>query len=232
MLTLPIKNPWFSMIRAGEKREEYREETEYWRTRLETAFGKEIHQAAEQQAETWIRLRNGYGADRPSIQARVRLRIGQGRPEWGAEPGVEYYVLVIQAVYDEKAGMSLFWSEEPKPPAPQPAEADPATWTTMPDVIMFIGRFMHDGINVRTEVVEAFTCGCCYWFAHILAARFGDEYGAEIVVDYVANHFGTRIRGRVYDITGDVTEGHTWEPWDACDDDLLRKRITDDCIMF
>ena len=115
MLTLPIKNPWFSMIRAGEKREEYREETEYWRTRLETAFGKEIHQAAEQQAETWIRLRNGYGVDRPSIQARVRLRIGQGRPEWGAEPGVEYYVLIVQAVYDEKAGMSLFWQEEPKP---------------------------------------------------------------------------------------------------------------------
>lgn len=100
MLTLPIKNPWFSMIRAGEKREEYRETTEYWRARLETAFGKEIHQAAEKRSEAWIKLRNGYGADRPTIQVRVSVRIGEGRPEWGAMPGVEYYVLVIHEVHD------------------------------------------------------------------------------------------------------------------------------------
>lgn len=31
MLTLPIKQEWFDMICRGEKREEYREVTEYWR---------------------------------------------------------------------------------------------------------------------------------------------------------------------------------------------------------
>ena len=107
-------------------------------------------------------------------------------------------------------------------------EQDPA-----PDVLMFIGRFSTDDRGTRWEVVEAFTNGCCYWFAHILEARFRDQYGAHIVVDYVANHFATRIANdHVYDITGDVTEGHTWEPWAACSDPALRKRITEDCIMF
>lgn len=111
---------------------------------------------------------------------------------------------------------------------PAPAQAaDPA-----PDVLMFIGRFSTDGWETRREVVEAFTRGCCFWFAYILAARFGRQYGAEIVTDYVANHFATRIGGRVYDITGDVTEAGTWEPWAECNDARLRERIIEDCIMF
>lgn len=37
MLTLPIKRKWFDMICRGEKREEYREVTEYWRKRIDSA---------------------------------------------------------------------------------------------------------------------------------------------------------------------------------------------------
>lgn len=112
-------------------------------------------------------------------------------------------------------------------PAPPPASDDP-----VPDILMFIGRFSTDGQGTRWEVVEAFTQGCCFWFSYILAARFGQQYGAEIVTDYVANHFAARIAGRVYDITGDVTDAGKWEPWAECNDALLRQRIIDDCIMF
>ena len=38
MLTLPIKRKWFDMICRGEKREEYREATEYYRTRINSAI--------------------------------------------------------------------------------------------------------------------------------------------------------------------------------------------------
>ena len=101
------------------------------------------------------------------------------------------------------------------------------------DVLGFIGRFKTDGRFAREEVIECFTCGCCYWFAFILRERFREQYGAHIVVDYVAGHFAARIGGRrVFDITGDVTAGHQWEPWDACTDVSLHKRITKDCIMF
>ncbi len=112
-------------------------------------------------------------------------------------------------------------------PAPPPASDDP-----VPDILMFIGRFSTDGQGTRWEVVEAFTQGGCFWFSYILAARFGQQYGAEIVTDYVANHFAARIAGRVYDITGDVTDAGKWEQWVECNDALLRQRIIDDCIMF
>lgn len=98
----------------------------------------------------------------------------------------------------------------------------------LPEVLMFIGRFSTDGNDIRREVVECFTRGCCYWFAYILRARFGGE----IMVDYVANHFGCRIDGEVYDITGQVTDTYKWERWLDCDDVALKKRIDEYCINF
>lgn len=53
-LILPLKKKWFDMIASGEKKEEYREIKEYWRTRfqqnkrtirkdgLQRGFGKKI----------------------------------------------------------------------------------------------------------------------------------------------------------------------------------------------
>ena len=40
-------------------------------------------------------MRNGYSKDSKAIKARCRLRIGKGRPEWGAEPDKQYYILEI-----------------------------------------------------------------------------------------------------------------------------------------
>lgn len=45
-------------------------------------------------------------------------------------------------------------------------------------------------------------------------------------------NFVTQIQGRLYDITGDVTEKYQVKPWDALDDELLKKRIVRDCILF
>lgn len=100
------------------------------------------------------------------------------------------------------------------------------------DVLGFIGRFSMAGTGKpRQEVIEAFTCGCCFWFARILEERFVG-LNPVIMTDYVENHFGTQIAGRVYDITGDVTEGHKWEPWSECEDASLVRRITEYCIYF
>lgn len=96
----------------------------------------------------------------------------------------------------------------------------------MNSVDKFIGRF-HE--NETTS--DTFQYGCCYWFAYILFRRFLTEE-AKIMYDEVANHFGTRVYGKVYDITGDVTGKYKWEPWDRLDDMLLKERITRDCIMF
>lgn len=91
-------------------------------------------------------------------------------------------------------------------------------------VSRFIKRF-HD----YTDVDSVFTNGCCYWFAYIIKGRF-DE--AKIMYDSINNHFGTMINDRVYDVTGDVTDKYSWEPWENFDDELEKSRIVRDCIKF
>lgn len=96
----------------------------------------------------------------------------------------------------------------------------------MNDVQNFLSRF-HSNKDIDT----VFTSGCCYWFAAVLFGRFIRD-GAEIMYDQTVNHFGTKIKGRVYDITGDVTNKYKWESWSKMNDESLRKRIVRDCIMF
>ena len=88
----------------------------------------------------------------------------------------------------------------------------------------FLMRF-HDYENVD----DVFQKGCCYWFSMILHMRFPDS---RIMYDQAFNHFVTEIDGRLYDITGDVTEKYNVIPWDEYSDDLHRIRIIRDCIMF
>lgn len=97
------------------------------------------------------------------------------------------------------------------------------------EVLNFLNRFTEDG--ERQQVCDAFTRGCCYWFAYILAERFCDD-GPVIMYDEVMNHFGTMLDSIVYDITGDVTGFYDWHPWDDLEDDVLRARVVRDCINF
>ncbi|MDY0292554.1 MAG: hypothetical protein RBR02_09500 [Desulfuromonadaceae bacterium] len=87
MLTLPIKKKWFDMIASGEKKEEYREKTDYWAVRLHN-----------QGPEFAVRFRNGYSLNSPSLDAICSYRIGKGKEEWGAEKDKNYYVLIIHEI--------------------------------------------------------------------------------------------------------------------------------------
>lgn len=96
MLTLTIKKQWFDMICSGAKREEYREITPYYNTRFESiGLLDSKHEPTGKLAE--ICLRNGYSIQSPSLMVRVRLRKGEGKLEWGAEKGKQYFVLEILA---------------------------------------------------------------------------------------------------------------------------------------
>ena len=89
MLTLPIKKQWLDMILSGEKKEEYRAVTPYWTRRFQRVllFG-----------ERTIKLRAGYSKTSPEAIVRFSLKRGTGKPEWGADPGTEYWVLTIKEV--------------------------------------------------------------------------------------------------------------------------------------
>lgn len=104
MLTLPIKQPWFKMILSGQKPEEYRARTQYWEARLETAFDCTIAEAIQNGARAVVCFRNGYRTNSPSFTALVRLWIGPGREEWGATPGVEYFILRILEINQKEGG--------------------------------------------------------------------------------------------------------------------------------
>lgn len=95
MLTLTIKKKWFDMILSGEKKEEYRECKPYYQKRFFPYIGFEIVNGKETRREFTVRLRNGYDVRSPSVIAKCTVRRGTGKPEWGAEPEKEYYVLDI-----------------------------------------------------------------------------------------------------------------------------------------
>lgn len=119
MLILPIKKRWFDMILSGEKKEEYRDIKEYYETRFQNLFGaitihplyppdnfldrseyellqgEAVPEEIRKEGIQEIIFRNGYSKNSKEIKARCRLRIGKGRPEWGAEPDMQYYILEI-----------------------------------------------------------------------------------------------------------------------------------------
>lgn len=112
MITLLIKKKWFDMIRTGEKKEEYRDIKPYYITRFlkEMRFPKswrknqndikwflaELEQIAPNfYTDITIQFRNGYHKDAPTLLCKCRLRVGYGKPEWGAEPEVKYFILDI-----------------------------------------------------------------------------------------------------------------------------------------
>ena len=111
MLIMPIKRKWLEMIRSGEKKEEYRDIKSYdtvrFRHLMTYAPWKEEHTLAAIRSATdrggipiTVILRGGYSALSPAIQVSGKLVIGEGKPEWGAEPGKEYYIIRIEEYED------------------------------------------------------------------------------------------------------------------------------------
>lgn len=75
------------MIATGVKKEEYRDMSPYYISRLgKYADGQPFR----------IRLRAGYRKASPLMECTVTLHEGPGREEWGAVPGWEGYILKIQ----------------------------------------------------------------------------------------------------------------------------------------
>lgn len=109
-LILPIKKQWFDMIKNGTKKEEYREIKPYWAKRFAKYFGRfyntreipdvdgNIPKYVWSNEKMVVRFRNGYGSNVPEIHCEVSIREDYGKEEWGAVPGVKYYVLMIHRV--------------------------------------------------------------------------------------------------------------------------------------
>ena len=118
ILTLHLKRKWFDLIKSGEKKEEYRTQTCYWIKRFLTCdehfldylwdascvypnalemFNYNLKNTFRIKQFDRIRFVLGYpnltDEERILEFKNPKIRIGTGRPEWGAVPGVNYFVI-------------------------------------------------------------------------------------------------------------------------------------------
>ena len=106
-LTLSLKKQWFDMIKSGEKKEEYREiKPKYLSLFCNTIKSGEPNKYNELNVSFKLRwnlefdklvFTLGYpkagDKERRIVFMNPKIRIGQGRPEWGAEQGKNYFVI-------------------------------------------------------------------------------------------------------------------------------------------
>lgn len=90
-LTLSLKKKWFEMIRAGVKLEEYREIKPFWKKRF-LYSSMQLFQKFDKLVFTLGYPKAGDASRRMEFKT-ARICIKTGRPEWGAEPGKEYFVI-------------------------------------------------------------------------------------------------------------------------------------------
>lgn len=98
-LTLPLKKKWFDLIKAGVKKEEYREIKPFWKKRLRNVVLKTALSTVYEGFRRYDRLVFTLGypkaddTERRLVFKNPKIRIGTGKPEWGADPNKEYFVI-------------------------------------------------------------------------------------------------------------------------------------------
>jgi hypothetical protein len=93
-LHLVLKRRWFDMILSGDKKEEYREIFSHWTKRL-TVKGSDL---IFKNFNT-VTFTNGYRPNSPRFTIECKgIEIRTGKPEWGAEPGKQYFVIRLGEV--------------------------------------------------------------------------------------------------------------------------------------
>lgn len=84
-LHLNLHKKWFDMVASGKKKEEYRELSDYWKTRMKNVKINGVDT---------ITFSNGYAKNRPQIVVELLyISIRPGLVEWGAVKGENYFVL-------------------------------------------------------------------------------------------------------------------------------------------
>ena len=102
-LTLSLKKKWFDMIKAGTKKEEYREIKPYYEKRFLEPLSSRLFRNGETGVKPFDTLVFTLGypkaddTERRLTLKNPRIRIGTGRHEWGAELGKMYFVITWEA---------------------------------------------------------------------------------------------------------------------------------------
>ncbi|MBQ5635433.1 MAG: hypothetical protein IIV10_03895 [Alistipes sp.] len=84
-LYLPLKAQWYDMIEADVKKEEYREITDYWYSRI----------WRHRLSITHVCFSYGYTKRRMTFEVE-NIAIGRGKPEWGAPEDRDVYIIKLK----------------------------------------------------------------------------------------------------------------------------------------
>lgn len=93
-LHLNLTEKWFDMILSGEKKEDYRDITDYYQVRFKNVKSKGIKT---------ITFSNGYSKNRRQMVVIISyISLRQGLVEWGAEKGKTYLVAHLGTILSTK----------------------------------------------------------------------------------------------------------------------------------
>lgn len=101
-LHLTLKKRYFDLIKDGVKTEEYREVKRHWIARilrnleyLQDLDGVLSVDPIYRKFEK-VEFRNGYDSTSPTITMECKdIKLGKGKPEWGAKPDQTYFVIKL-----------------------------------------------------------------------------------------------------------------------------------------
>ena len=99
ILDLVLKTKWYEMIESGEKTEEYREFKDYWVRRLGKKVGLNPWGGPHYEFSpfTHVRFHCGY-TNRTMLREIESMRLGYGKPEWGAPKGTRVFIIKFKNV--------------------------------------------------------------------------------------------------------------------------------------
>lgn len=94
VLDLSLTYHWFDEIAAGRKLEEYRELTDFYRSRLYVPLNQ-WHGADIFRHYDAVRFHRGQGSPTTLLVECIGIRIGYGRVDWGAPKGKQVFVIQL-----------------------------------------------------------------------------------------------------------------------------------------
>lgn len=89
-LYLVLKNPWYEMIKSGEKKEEYRDLSDFYKRRF---YDKSGNLKSFDTLEFVLGYPKKEDMSKRMFFKNPKITIGEGKPEWGAEPGKQYFII-------------------------------------------------------------------------------------------------------------------------------------------
>ena len=95
ILYLPLKKEWYEMVERGEKREEYREYSSFWKKRLLEPYDEDDAPQPFEPFKHFDAVCFSYGYTKRRMLWECKgITIGRGHPEWGA-PDYEVFILKL-----------------------------------------------------------------------------------------------------------------------------------------